>query len=111
MKFIRCAVHAADAGNGGKNLQVGCVHGNTHTLGVHRKHIAPYLVNRSVDCRRASTVSYAIYSSRPAQRATARETKATLPLHAIPVSQNFVSRCAALSPYLSACSERPPHRS
>src|SRR6516164_10420872 len=41
MKFIRCAVHAADAGNGGKNLQVGCVHGNTHTLGVRRKYIVP----------------------------------------------------------------------
>jgi hypothetical protein len=34
MKFIRCAVHAADTGNRSKKLQVGCVHGNTYTLGV-----------------------------------------------------------------------------
>src|SRR5215469_15324130 len=36
MKFIRCAVHAADTGNRSKKLQVGCVHEAIHTLGVDR---------------------------------------------------------------------------
>jgi hypothetical protein len=41
MKFIRCAVHTADTGNSGKNLQVGCVHGDIQTLGVRRKLTLP----------------------------------------------------------------------
>jgi hypothetical protein len=60
MKFIRRAVHAADARNSGKKLQVGCVHGNIHALDVLRKYIALYLANCSVVSRRASSVSYAI---------------------------------------------------
>jgi hypothetical protein len=62
MKFIRCAVHAADAGNSGKNLQVGCVHGISTPSASPKilKYIVPYLANRSVVCRRVSTVSYAI---------------------------------------------------
>ena len=110
MKFIRCAVHAADARNSGKNLQVGCVHGNAHALGVRLKHITPYPrepltgLQARVDCQLCNLIKSLI-------EANANRRKTTLFFHVITVSENFVSRCPELLPICTTCSETPPHRS